>query len=179
MTEFTGVEEIAIKVARRTWQHFWSRYDVDGRVADGIVAILTKGQEQDRLLLQALNSLVEKSTTDPWIYDELREAAADLLRENWLMIPTSLRLFAADVLAGTRQRPTRRGPRLNKILRFRDLGITLTVDVITERFGIAAYSGGEMKGLTAVSIVREALKREGENISLDTIIKAYKQKGAR
>lgn len=168
--------EGAVRFARRLWRAFWDQYEPDKRVADGIVERLVAGGEEERIILEGIEALVRSSPRDPWVYDHLVDAAAILLRENWLIMPDSLRLFAADVLAGTLRRPKRRGPREGDERRLRDSILSITVGEVAKRFSVAAYSAGEMKGPTAASIVAEALRREGEEISIAMITRAYKKR---
>jgi hypothetical protein len=167
--------DAAIVLARALWRHFRQNY-THRSMAEGIVEVmLMPDGEKRRVLMKGQQALAPKAARSQYIYDELVKAAHDLMTsDQWLLTPIWLRQFAADVHAGRLPRPTRRGPRLDERIRFRDVELGIMVDAVKERFCIPVYSNGEMKGPTAAGIVAGALKLESVNIPLSTIIRAWK-----
>ena len=177
--------EAAVGQARRSWRHLCQRFDPDGvrfdptpdrvmdGVVDGIAVMMWIGEAQ--ALGEQLDVLIKETERDPWMFDNLVKVAGQMLQED-LLKPESLKLFAVEILVGKRRRPARRGRSSDPRLQHRDILLFLLVQQAVEIFKTAAYSTARtQRSPTAADIVAEALKREGEDISIDTIIKAYKR----
>ena len=97
--------------------------------------------QKRQIFIQACESLVEKAAADDWVYDNLMEAANDLMTgPHYLLTPDWLRAFARAAHSGRLPRPTRRGPRDDERHIFRDVKIMLVTKTVQAHFRIGLYS---------------------------------------
>ncbi len=94
----------------------------------------------------ALGAAIEAARTDPAIFDALAAVGSDRLRcrESASGMPTLLRHFLADVLAGRRTRPRAR-PGPSRPDRYRDLWIFVFVLDLVQRFDLRPGRNDEGK----------------------------------
>ncbi len=122
-----------------------------------------------------IEALLRKAHHDAWAHDRLEQTAAAYLRCGRPM-PDELAAFAAAVLGGTRQRPSRKGPDPGKTLA-RDTYLYALVRLVAKQFDPPMYKGGTSQApkRTAADVVKEAMRREKLQTSPDLIIKAYRR----
>ena len=122
-----------------------------------------------------IEALLRKAHYDAWAHDRLERTAAAYLRCGRPM-PDGLAAFAAAVLGGTRQRPSRKGPDPGKKLT-RDTYLYTLVRLAAKRFYLPMYKGSDSLAstLTAAEVVEEAMRREKLPTSPDVIKKAYRR----
>ena len=166
--------KVAVRFARRRWREATARSTMTRPMAEGLVAVLLMDDGPPRrILIEACESLVNKAAENRWVYDNLIEAANDLMTgPHHLLTPDWLRQFAQAAHSGTLPRPTRRGPRDNERRIFRDVKIRLVTEIVKDHFCIGLYSKGQSKGRSAAHVVVEALEREGTYVTIDTVIRA-------
>ncbi|TXI42112.1 MAG: hypothetical protein E6Q59_01200 [Nitrosomonas sp.] len=118
-----------------------------------------------------LDEAIENAAKNPDTndFDMLVILAATCLRENKRM-PEFLAIFAADVLEGTRKRPTSRGQ--DKYANWlRDYKIYRAVKEVAKKYELQHYSNNELsKKNTSAEIVAEA---SGHGV--DVIVKAFRK----
>ena len=122
-----------------------------------------------------IEARLRKAHDDPWAHDRLEQTAAAYLRCGRPM-PDELAAFAAAVLGGTRQRPSRKGPDPGKTLA-RDTYLYALVHLVAKQFDLPMYKGSDSLAstLTAAEVVEKAMQREKLPTSPDVIKNAYRR----
>ncbi len=122
-----------------------------------------------------IEARLRKAHDDAWAHHRLEQTAAAYLTCGRPM-PDELAAFAAAVLDGTRQRPSRKGPDPGKNLA-RDTCLYTLVRLVADWFDLPMYKGGDslVSTPTAAEVVEEAMRREKLPTSPDLIKKAYRR----
>jgi len=124
--------------------------------------------DEERMANALKNALQNPDTND---FDVGVVIASAMLRDGQ-RLPDWLAVFAADVLEGKRNRPTKRGPDPYTNWQ-RDYCLALAVLEISSRFGVPEYTKNELSyKTTAAQIVAETTQQ-----SLDVVHHAIKRFG--
>lgn len=120
-----------------------------------------------------IEALIRKAPHDSWAHDRLEQTAAAYLKCGRQML-NGLTAFAAAVLGGTLQRPSKRGPDPGNTLA-RDTYIYALLRLVAKRFDLPIYDGSLAKPSTAAEVVEKAMRLEMLPTSPDIITKAYRR----
>ncbi len=122
-----------------------------------------------------IEAQLRKTHDDPWAHDRLEQTAAAYLKCGRPM-PDELAAFAAAVLDGTQQRPSRKGSDPGQTLA-RDTYLYALLRLVAKQFDLPMYKGSTSLApkRTAAEVVEEAMRREKLQTSPDVIIKAYRR----
>ena len=72
--------EVAVGFARRLWREATERSARTRPMAEGLVeVVLMEDYQKRQILIEACESLVNEAAADRWVYDNLMEAASDLM----------------------------------------------------------------------------------------------------